>query len=101
MDFSQMNEEIIATAQGYCDTYSIEPSKEFAVLKLYEEVGEFAQAFLIHERMSRPEKFMDEKDSRERMAQELADVVGMSLFVAHVLGIDMEKALQKKWTNRV
>jgi NTP pyrophosphatase (non-canonical NTP hydrolase) len=101
MDFSQMNEEIIATAQGYCDKYNIEPSKEFAVLKLYEEVGEFAQAFLIHERMSRSEKFMDENDSRERVAQELADVVGMSLFVARTLGIDMEKALQKKWTNRV
>ncbi len=100
MEFSQVKEQIVAVAQDYCVRYKIEPNEEFAALKLYEEVGEFAQAFLIHERMSRPEKFMDEKDSRELVAQELADIVGMAFFMAHTLDIDIEKALEKKWFKK-
>lgn len=100
MEFSHVNEKIVTVAQDYCARYKIEPNEEFAALKLYEEVGEFAQAFLIHERMSRPEKFMDEKDSQELVAQELADIVGMALFMAHTLGIDIEEALEKKWLKK-
>ena len=32
--------------------------------------------------------------------KELADVVGMAIVNAHLLGIDLEKAIDEKWINR-
>ena len=55
---------------------------------------------MIHKKKSRPEKFVDERVSKDMVAKELADVIGMAVFVADVLDIDVEKALQKKWINR-
>lgn len=100
MECENVRHRILATAYAYCKKYDIEPTEEFVTMKLYEEVGEFAQAYLIHKKKSRPEKFVDERVSKDMVAKELADVIGMAVFVADVLDIDVEKALQKKWINR-
>ena len=71
------------------------------MLKLYEEVGEFSQAILIQKRKSRPEKYVSEEVAKNEVAKELADVLGMVMFNAHLLGLDMEKALKEKgWIDR-
>lgn len=102
MDFKFIQQAVIANADEYEERFKVKIDKEFAMLKLYEEVGEFTQAVLIHERRCRPEKYLDPERSREEVAKELADVVGMAIVNAHRQGIDLEAALQKKWIkNRV
>jgi NTP pyrophosphatase (non-canonical NTP hydrolase) len=97
MDFKLLQEKIVKNAEGYGKHYGIKIDEDFALLKLYEEVGEFAQAILIHRNKCRPEKRLSEAESKNELAKELADVVGMALVNAHLLGIDLEAAFEEKW----
>ena len=73
---------------------------EFALLKLYEEIGELTQTFLIYKKQSRPEKYVSEEVSKKELAKELADVVGLAIVNANLIGIDLEEALVKKWVSK-
>lgn len=94
-----MQKGVVDNALDYGQKYNLEIDEDFALLKLYEEVGEFAQAVLIHRKKCRPEKFVSEEISKNELAKELADVMGMVLVNAHLLGIDLEEAIDKKWIN--
>lgn len=100
MKFKELQDGVINNAISYGKTYNVEIDEDFALLKLYEEVGEFAQAVLIHRKKSRPEKHVTEDISKNELAKELADIVGMAIVNAHLLGIDLEEAINKKWISR-
>lgn len=101
MEFKEIQEKVVLNAENYGKNFNVTIDKEFAVLKLVEEVGEFAEALLIHQKKSRPEKHLSEDESRKRLGRELADVVGMAMVNAHLLEIDLEKSLDEKWiTNQ-
>ncbi len=100
MDFNDMQEGVMQNAINYGKHYGVTISEDFALLKLYEEVGELAQAILIHRKESRPEKHLSEADSKKAVARELADVVGMAMVNAKLLGIDLEGAIKEKWIGR-
>ncbi|MBU1131790.1 hypothetical protein KKC32_00870 [Patescibacteria group bacterium] len=100
MDFNELQQSVIENAMDYGQKYNVQIDEDFALLKLYEEVGEFAQAVLIHRKKSRPEKHVPEEISKKELAKELADVVGMAIVNAHLLGIDLEEAINKKWINK-
>ena len=100
MDFKELQKKVVENAIKYGKNYNIKIDEDFALLKLYEEVGELAQAILIHRKKSRPEKHVSEDLSKKEVAKELADVVGMIMVNAHLLDIDLEDAINKKWVNR-
>jgi len=91
---------VVENAFNYGKKYNIEIDEDFALFKLYEEVGELAQFVLIHRKKCRPEKYMSEEKSKKELAQELADVLGMVMVNAHLLDIDLEEAINKKWINK-
>ncbi|MDD5110477.1 MAG: MazG nucleotide pyrophosphohydrolase domain-containing protein [Patescibacteria group bacterium] len=97
MEFNDLQKRVIDTATSYGKKYDITMDEDFALLKLYEEVGEFAQAVLIHRKKSRPEKHVAKDVSKMKLADELADVVGIAILNAHLLGIDLEEAISNKW----
>lgn len=96
-DFKEIYQKVVQNALDYGKEYNVNIDKDFSFFKLIEEVWEFAQARLIYERKSRPEKFLDEEIAKAEIAKELADVVGMAFVNAHVLGIDIEESLKIKW----
>lgn len=100
MEFKTLQNKIIKNALKYGKNYHIKIDKEFALLKLYEEVGEFSQAILIHLKKSRPEKYLRKEDSKKEIAKELADIMGMTIVNAYLLGIDLEDAIKNKWVGR-
>lgn len=100
MDFQELQKKLINTVINYGKDYNIKIDENWALLKLYEEVGEFAQAVLIHRKKCRPEKYVPEEKSKEELGKELADVLGMVIVNAYLLGIDLEKAIDKKWINQ-
>lgn len=65
-----------------------------------EEVGEFAKVVLIYKKKSRPEKHTSEEESKEMLASELADIVGLAIINANLLGIDLQKTIEEKWLSR-
>jgi NTP pyrophosphatase (non-canonical NTP hydrolase) len=101
MEFSQLQSLVIEVMEIYCSKFNIPSTPTFAQLKLYEEVGEFTQAYLAHQKLVRPEKILDSETSKESMANELADIIGIAIFNAHLLGIDLEKAFAEKWFDKL
>ena len=100
MDFKEIQKKVIETALDYGREYNIKIDTDFALLKLYEELGEFSQAVLIHKRKSKPEKYISDEASKKELAKELADVFGTIIVNAHLLNIDLEDAVNKKWITR-
>ena len=100
MTFHELQQAIIRNANAYGERFHIKIDEDFALLKLYEEMGEFAQAVLIYRKKSRPEKFMPDEKAKELVAAELADVIGMALVNAKLLDIDLEAAFEKKWLKK-
>lgn len=100
MEFKEIQQKIIKTADDYSKEYNVKIDEDFALLKLYEEVGEFAQAVLIHKKKSRPEKHLPEQESKKELAKELADIIGLVVVNAHLLNIDLEEAIYKKWITK-
>jgi len=90
----------MANAQRYGRKYDVNIDEDFALFKLYEEVGELAQAILIHRRKCRPEKYLPAAESKRELGYEIADVIGMTLVVSELLDIDVEKALKDKWIEK-
>ena len=100
MDFKDLENKVIQNALNYGKKYNIDIDEDFALFKLYEEVGELAQAILIHRKKSRPEKHISIEISKQHIAEELADILGMIIVNAHLLNIDLEKAIDKKWIKK-
>lgn len=92
MTFREVQHGVMKVAKTYGKRYAIVMDQDFAFLKLYEEVGEFSKAVLIHRKKSRPEKRTTAEKSKKMLASELADIVGLAIINADLLGIDLEKA---------
>jgi len=95
-----MQQKVIKNAKNYSKAYNIKIDEDFALFKLYEEVGELAQAVLIHRRKSRPEKYLPKQASKRELAKELADILGMVIINANLFNIDLEEAINKKWITK-
>jgi len=48
MKFKDLQKKLVANAENYGKKYSVKIDEDFALFKLYEELGELAQAILIH-----------------------------------------------------
>ena len=84
----------------YGERHNIKIDEDFALIKLFEETGEFAQAVLIYRKKCRTSKLVSEEISKKELGRELADVIGMAVVNAHLLNIDLEDAIDKKWINK-
>ncbi len=101
MEFKELQNKAVENALRYGEEYNIDVDEDFGLLKLYEEVGEFAQAILVHRKKSRPEKYISKENAKENLSKELADVLGMVMVNAHLLDIDLEKAMKEKgWIDK-
>jgi NTP pyrophosphatase (non-canonical NTP hydrolase) len=78
----------------------IKLSEDYLLLKLTEELGEFIQSSLLHDKRCRPEKYLEENVSKKEMSKELADLLGLILVIAETQDINVEEALVKKWITR-
>lgn len=87
---------IDAISRRYAEIYGFERDSDWLMLKLQEEVGELAQAYL-----AKTDRQRDKGHSREeierRFALELADAMGMLLALAEATGVDIERAIDEKW----
>jgi NTP pyrophosphatase (non-canonical NTP hydrolase) len=97
MEFEKLQNQVVENAYEYGKKYNVEIDQDFALFKFYEEVGELAQAVLIHRKKCRPEKYLPEERSKEELAKEFADVCGTLMLSAHLLDINLEDAIIQKW----
>ena len=100
MELKQLQQKAAKVFLSNLKRDGIEVSEEYLLLKLTEELGEFAQSYLIHKKKCRPSKYLPTQTSKRELSKELADVLGIALVIAQTLKIDVEEALVKKWITR-
>lgn len=74
--------------------------RDYYPFKITEEWGECMQAYLMYSDRGR-QKGKTKEEIHEMLETELADVLGFLLLFADREGVDLEKALQKKWFARL
>lgn len=87
---------IDAISRRYAEIYGFERDTDWLMLKLQEEVGELAQAYLAKTGRQR-DKGHSRAEIERRFALELADAMGMLLALAEATGVDIEHAIDEKW----
>ena len=100
MTVNKLIEEIVKNAQWYADKFDVKVDKEFAAYNLVKEIGQFAEARLISEDKSIPGKRLSAEGAKDRMTQELVDIIAMSIINANLYDIDIEQAITEKWINK-
>ncbi|MBT5022188.1 hypothetical protein HOK51_01765 [Candidatus Woesearchaeota archaeon] len=100
MEFKNLQTQITKIFLANLKRDKIKISEDYLMLKINEELGEFMQAYLVHKKKCRPEKYLYSTQSKKEMAKELSDVVGLAFVISKILKIDLEEALTKKWITR-
>jgi NTP pyrophosphatase (non-canonical NTP hydrolase) len=100
MTFEELQKGILKVAELYSERFGVTIDQDFALLKLVEEVGEYAQAVLVHRKKSKPEKLVSENESKKLIANELADIIGLAIMNANLFDIDLENTIKEKWLNK-
>lgn len=96
MNLKTVEDNLSQVMAVYADKYSIQPSDDYYLLKIQEELGELSSAYLKltqRARVGQATTFELEKNLRE----EIADVIAMTLLFAKGRGIDVQGALDEKW----
>lgn len=96
MDTSELTQRLERISQGYAERYGISRTDEWFMLKLQEEMGELAKAFINLQGMGR-DRGLSEEHKKADFADECADVFGQFLLLAHHLGVDLDAAVKNKW----
>ncbi len=97
MDFKELQTKVVKAYDLFLERDGIVPTKEYAAMKLVEEVGEFMQAALGQDGMLRKSKMKSQEESDAHAAEELADVVGLAMVNANLRNLDIVSALERKW----
>jgi NTP pyrophosphatase (non-canonical NTP hydrolase) len=100
MTFGELQKGILKVAKLYSERFGVTIDQDFVLLKLVEEVGEYAQAVLVHRKKSKPEKHVSENESKKLIANELADIIGLAIINANLFDIDLENTIKEKWLNK-
>ena len=100
MQIKQLQKKISKILLSNSKRDNIKIDDDYLMLKLTEELGEFVQAYVVHNKRCRPEKYLSIQKSKKEMAKELSDVLGIILVIANNLNIDLEEAIVKKWITR-
>lgn len=91
MNLSNLTADVLRISDIYATEHAIDRDRDWALLKLQEELGELTAE---HLRMSG--RARGAADARA-LADEAADVMGMLLIYCDRAGVDLEQAMRDKW----
>lgn len=91
MDLNALQADVLAISDIYAAEHGIERDRDWALLKLQEELGELTAE---HLRLSGRARGAADA---EKLADEAADVLGMLLIYCARQGVDLEAAMRRKW----
>lgn len=91
MDLKSLQDSVLRISDIYAAEHRIDRDRDWALLKLQEELGELTAE---HLRLSG--RARGTPDARA-LGDEAADVLGMLLIYCAGAGIDLETAIRRKW----
>ena len=93
MNLSDLSASVLRISDIYAREHAIDRDRDWALLKLQEELGELTAE---HLRMSGRARGAADAG---KLGDEAADVLGMLLIYCDRAGIDLEQAMQRKWLH--
>lgn len=93
LDLEGLTASVLRISDIYAAEHGIDRDRDWALLKLQEELGELTAE---HLRLSGRARGTP---SAEALGDEAADVLGMLLIYCDRAGIDLEQAMQRKWLS--
>ncbi|AIQ66039.1 hypothetical protein D3C81_134700 [compost metagenome] len=96
MELQDAAEQVSRVTRSYCSKIDVEPSNEWFLLKIQEELGELVQCYLELNHKSRA-RGKTETELRDNFEAELADVLGLVLSMGKHNDMDMDQAIYNKW----
>ena len=91
MDLQALQADVLQISDIYAAEHDIDRDRDWALLKLQEELGE-----LTAEHLRLTGRARGTPDA-QALGDEAADVLGMLLIYCARSGIDLEQAMQRKW----
>ena len=91
MDLNDLTASVLRISDIYAREHAIDRDRDWALLKLQEELGELTAE---HLRLSGRARGAAD---RQALADEAADVLGMLLIYCARASVDLEAAMQRKW----
>jgi NTP pyrophosphatase (non-canonical NTP hydrolase) len=96
VDLAGWSDEVEQISQQYAERFGVERTSPWFLLKLQEEVGELTQAYLQATGQGR-DKGRTPEQLQDDLQAEVADVLAMLLLFARHHGVDVDRALERKW----
>ena len=93
LDLKALQADVLRISDIYAREHSIDRDRDWALLKLQEELGELTAE---HLRMSGRARGVADAG---KLGDEAADVLGMLLIYCQMAGVDIEQAMQRKWLH--
>lgn len=91
MDLKALQADVLRISDRYAAEHNINRDRDWALLKLQEELGELTAE---HLRLS--SRARGQADA-SKLADEAADVLGMLLIYCASAGVDLDAAMRRKW----
>lgn len=91
MDLKTLQADVLRISDIYAAEHGIDRDRDWALLKLQEELGELTAE---HLRLSSRARGAPDPQA---LGDEAADVLGMLLIYCARAGIDLDQAMQRKW----
>lgn len=93
LDLRSLQADVLRISDIYAREHGIDRDRDWAMLKLQEELGELTAE---HLRMSGRARGAADAG---KLSDEAADVLGMLLIYCHRSGVDIEEAMKRKWLS--
>ncbi|WP_374516241.1 phosphoribosyl-ATP pyrophosphohydrolase [Brevundimonas sp.] len=93
LDLKALQADVLRISDIYAAEHGIDRDRDWALLKLQEELGELTAE---HLRMSGRARGAADAG---KLGDEAADVLGMLLIYCQTAGVDIEQAMQRKWLH--
>lgn len=93
MNLKDLQADVLRISDIYAREHAIDRDRDWALLKLQEELGEMTAEHLRLTRRARGEA------DPQALANEAADVLGMLLIYCDRAGVDLNAAMERKWLS--
>ncbi len=100
MEIKELQEKVTKRFNQYKQQHNIKETEDLFLLKIQEETGELAKAYLMYTDRAR-QKEQTKQEIRKVLEEETADLLGCLLVFAEKNKIDLEQAIKNKWLRHL
>ena len=100
MDLRKLAKEIVKNAEWYEEKHGVEIDEHFAAYSLIKEIGQFADSILLSQGKIKQSRQVQPGEAKERLSQELVDIIALALINADIYDIDIDEEIRKRWVAK-